>query len=162
MIGAEDICQCPAQGGQKGLSLVWVWRQWSWQKGRERDWEQKKAEGKGKKPWAAQQKEKVKKCQALAFQRMENCSLSWVRCWEHPLRRRRDTDSPGKQRGFSPRWLQRGFRWPWALVELRRGQNLRKEIEEGSQGWLWVWHTMGKEGWDRAGDRRLEMGFDIW
>lgn len=25
-----------------------------------------------------------------------------------------------------------------------------------------IWETMGKEGWDRAGDRRLKAGFEIW
>lgn len=95
---------------------------------------------------------------------MESCSLSWVRCWECALRKRRDTEIHQASRGASaPGGFSKAFGGPGALMGLRRGQNLGKEIEEGSQGLgcMWVWQTMGKEGWDRAGDRRLKERFEI-
>lgn len=50
------------------------------------------------------------------------------------------------------------------MLGLWRGQNLGKKIEEGSQvlGCMEVCQKMGKEGWDRAGERRLKAGFEIW
>lgn len=69
------------------------------------------------------------------FQRMENFLLIWVRCWEHPLRSRGDTEIHQTSRGASaPGGFSEAFGGPGASVGLRRGQNLGKEIEEGSQG----------------------------
>lgn len=93
-------------------------------------------------------KKKVKKPQVLAFQRMENCSLSWVRHWDCPLRRRRRGDTEIHQ-------ASRGAQAPGGFSEAFGGLGLWL-------GQMWVWHTMGQEGQDRAGDRRLKVGFDIW
>lgn len=78
---------------------------------------------------------------------MESSSLSWVRRWEHPLRNRGGTEIHQASRGASaPGGFSEAFGGPEALVGLRRGQNLGKEIEEGSQGLgcMWVWQMMGK------------------
>lgn len=81
------------------------------------------------------------------------------------MRRRGDTETHQTSREASaPAGSSEAFGGPGALVGLRRRQNLGKEIEEGSQGLgcRQMWQKMGKEGWDRAGDRRLKAKFEIW
>lgn len=115
-----------------------------------------------KKPYSSSAKKKRLKTPTISFPEDGKLQLELGEALRTSTEKeRRHRDSPGKQRGFSSSWLQRGSRC--ALVGLRRGQNLGKEIEEGSQGLgcMWVWQMMGKEGWDRAGDRRPNGGFEI-
>ena len=74
--------------------------------------------------------------------------MSWGRCWECPLRKRGGRETHLARRGASaPGSFSEALSGHGALVGLRRGQSVGKEMEEGSHqglGCVGVRQLMGK------------------